>query len=194
MVYSAEADPYCYPGTTVLRNRADLMRQEDLDEFELAMTLLRAEEPWPAGNLDCEHYLRLHHHLFQDVYDWAGKIRSVRIGKAGNWFCYPEYIDRELQRLFAVHGVAHLTDKPDLAEFRMKSAVFLSELNAIHPFRDGNGRTQMAFIAMLSQLARYTFDEDALHPQDVIDAMIASFRGELAPLHRLMCALILPGT
>jgi cell filamentation protein len=68
-------------------------RQDDLDEFELAMFLTRADEDWPSGDLDYGHYKALHRHLFQDVYRWAGKPRSLRIGKGGNWFWYPEYID-----------------------------------------------------------------------------------------------------
>ena len=60
----------------------------------------RADTELPAGRLDKAHYYALHRHLFQDVYDWAGKPRSIRIGK-GNWFCFPDFIDQELDRLFA---------------------------------------------------------------------------------------------
>lgn len=194
MVYTAEADPSCYPGTTVLKNRAGLTSQEELDEFELAMTLLRSEEAWPAGDLDKRHYLRLHHHLFQDVYDWAGEIRTVRIGKAGHWFCYPEYIERELERVFGTLLPLAMDHEGDIARFRMGCALFLAELNAIHPFRDGNGRTQMAFIALLAQRAGFRFDDDALHPEAVMEAMIASFRGDMTPLHQLFSTLIIPAT
>ncbi|WP_315860306.1 hypothetical protein [Rhizobium leguminosarum] len=85
MVYTAESDPLCYPGTTVLRNKLDLTDQSELDEFETTMFVLRSEELWPEGYLDVTHYLALHHHLFQDVYDWAGEICTIRIGKGGNW-------------------------------------------------------------------------------------------------------------
>lgn len=100
MVYTAEHDPLCYPGTPVLLNKLDLTDQKDLDEFETAMFVLRSDEPWPEGDLDVTHYLTLHQHLFQDVYDWAGEIRTIRIGKGGNWFCYPEFIAHELSRIF----------------------------------------------------------------------------------------------
>lgn len=75
-------------------------RQADLDEFETAMFLIRSEELLPTGNFDVNHYLALHHHLFQDVYEWAGQIRKIRIGKGGNWFCYPENIENQLNLLF----------------------------------------------------------------------------------------------
>ncbi|WP_312891337.1 Fic/DOC family protein [Mesorhizobium silamurunense] len=97
MVYAAERDPLCYPGTTVLRNKLNIENQAELDEFELALFLTRTDEEMPAGNLDYQHYKAIHHHLFQDVYEWAGE---VRIGKGGNWFCYPEYIEQEMRRIF----------------------------------------------------------------------------------------------
>src|SRR5260370_41139265 len=79
--YDAFDDPYCYPGTTVLRNRLDIRDQSELDAFEVEITTLRAEEPLPDGDFDPAHYCRIHHHLFQDVYDWAGQYRTVRTSK-----------------------------------------------------------------------------------------------------------------
>ena len=100
MVYTAESDPLCYPGTTILRNKLGFENQEDLDEAELALFLIRADEEFPYGRLDYPHYMALHHHLFQDVYEWAGQVRTIRIGKGCNWFCYPEYIDQQLKAVF----------------------------------------------------------------------------------------------
>ena len=101
MSYTAESDPLCYTGTNVLKNLLGIEGRALLDEAELALFLTRAEEPFPDGEFDIEHYLSLHRHLFQDVYSWAGAIRTIRIGKDGNWFCYPEYILSELGRVFA---------------------------------------------------------------------------------------------
>ena len=99
--YEATEDPLCYPKTNVLKNRADLRNQDDLDQFKQLMFLTRSEEPLPDGDLDYDHYKRIHHHLFQDVYDWAGDTRDIRTTKGGNWFCYPVYIDPEMEKLFA---------------------------------------------------------------------------------------------
>ena len=79
--YDAIDDPLCYPGTQVLKNKADLLDQEELDQFEQLMFLTRSEEPLPDGDLDYEHYKAIHHHFFQDVYDWSGRPREVRTGK-----------------------------------------------------------------------------------------------------------------
>ena len=190
MVYAAESDPLCYPGTKVLRNLLDLQDQADLDEAELALTLTRFDEPLPAGNLDAVHHLAVHRHLFQDVYAWAGQIRTVRIGKGGNWFCYPEHIDGQLQKAFAELGDTDRLHELDLDAFAAKLAHFLAELNALHPFREGNGRTQLAFLSMLAAHAGYTFDADVLERDRVIAAMVESFDGSEAPLAGLIRDLI----
>ncbi len=87
--YSATDDPLCYPESQVLRNIAELKDQDALDQFEQLMFLTRAEEELPEGDLDYLHYKKIHHHFFQDVYEWAGQIRQIRTGKGGNWFCSP---------------------------------------------------------------------------------------------------------
>jgi cell filamentation protein len=150
-MYDAVEDPYCYPGTTVLKNK--LKTQDDLNSFEAEITAQRAEEPLPAGKLTYPHYRAIHKHLFQDVYAWARKIRTVRISKGGSMFCYPESIDREMSKLFStLDGQKHLkgTTRDDFAE---KAAHFIADLNAIHPFREGNGRTQLTFLTLLAETA-----------------------------------------
>lgn len=186
MVYAAEDDPLCYPGTTVLRNKLNIGDQAELDEFELALFLTRADEQIPAGNLDYEHYRAIHHHLFQDVYEWAGKVRTIRIGKGGNWFCYPEYIDQEMQRIFgALVDADHLCGIAVL-DFAGQAAHVIAEINAVHPFREGNGRTQLTFLAMLTENAGFSFNADVLERERVLNAMIESFAGEETPLADLI--------
>ncbi|TPM35686.1 Fic family protein [Mesorhizobium sp. B2-3-4] len=186
MVYAAEFDPLCYPGTTVLINLLDVRDQAELDEVELALFLTRADEPLPAGELDYVHYLGLHRHLFQDVYGWAGKARTIRIGKAGSWFCYPEHIANEMARVFRELGNPdHLADLGRVS-FAKHLAHIIAEINAVHPFREGNGRTQLTFLAMLAEHAGYTFNADALDRDRVIQAMVDSFSGSEAPLQALI--------
>lgn len=136
--YDASDDPYTYPNTQVLKNRIDLRDADELEAFELEMTALRAEEPLPQGAFDAGHYCRLHHHLYQDVYDWAGEYRKVRTSKVGNTFCLPEFIEPEMAKLFpALAEKDHLKGLAP-ADFVKQAAWLLSELNAIHPFREGN--------------------------------------------------------
>ena len=157
-MYDAVSDPYCYPGTKVLKNRAGLLRPSELRQFELAMTTQRFDEPLPSGRFSVRHYCAVHRHLFQDVYAWAGKFRTVRISKNKSPFCYPENIDKELRRLFAdLKGRRFLRDLSQ-KKFADHAAHFLAELNAIHAFRDGNGRAQLAFVMMLADQAGHPFN------------------------------------
>lgn len=190
MTYASGIDALCYPGTSVLRNKADIQEQSILDAFELEMVLARSKEMWPAGKLDAAHYLSLHHHLFQDVYEWAGSLRTVRIGKASVWFCYPEHIKSEMASLFGWLENEHYLQSLDKVEFAKKAAWFLSELNAIHPFREGNGRTQMSLLTILVDNAGLPFNTAKLEPKRAMDAMIDSFRGNLAPLQALIFDLV----
>ena len=181
--YNAVEDPLCYPGTHVLRNRADIQNQDDLDEFEQLMFESRAQETLPAGLLDFDHYKSLHHHFFQDVYDWAGHIRTIRTGKGNNWFCYPDYIENEAAKLFGkLAARGYLAGTEDRDAFSAGAAWFLSELNAIHPFREGNGRIQLVFLTMLARNAGYKLNERKLRAKPFLDAMIASFSGNQVPL------------
>lgn len=186
MVYASETDPLCYPGTDVLRNKLDIQDPDELAQFELSMFLIRADEPFPPGALDYSYYCALHHHLFQDVYTWAGEPRRIRIGKGGNWFCYPEYIDREMARIFADLATDHHLVGLAPQAFATKAAHVLAEINAVHPFREGNGRTQLAFLTLLAENAGFEVNDDVLDPQEVIDAMIASFAGDEARLAMLV--------
>jgi cell filamentation protein len=133
-MYDAVTDSYCYEGTRVLKNRPNFLDQTALDVLETAMTVQRSDEPLPSGTLNVAHYCGIHRHLFQDVYEWAGEFRTVRISKGGSAFCYPEYIAQEMPVLFDDLQQEDCFDKLSPDEFANKSAHFLSTLNAIHPF------------------------------------------------------------
>jgi cell filamentation protein len=169
-MYDAVPDRYCYPGTTVLRNIQDIRDQASLDKFEAAITAQRADEPLPAGRMSVTHYKAIHHHLFQDVYVWAGRFRSVRIYKDGSAFCFPENIEEQMRRLFA-----SLADRRSLrglsyGQFAAAAASFLSTLIAVHPFREGNGRTQTTFLALLADQADHPLDLEKLEPRKFLAA------------------------
>ena len=191
-MYRAEDDPYCYPGTTVLKNNLGLAKQAELDAFEAEITAQRANEPLPTGRLGYSHYRAIHRHLFQDVYPWAGRPRIVRIAKGGNSFCYPEYINREMTKLFAGLAADNYFKDRDAGRFASNAAHFLAELNAIHPFREGNGRTQLSYLTLLAERAGHPLDLDRLEPQAILDATIASFGGAEAPLEAIIRRLIEP--
>ena len=177
-MYDAIDDPYTYENSTVLVNRLDLRTQAELDAFEAEISSARAEEPLPEGVLDFSHYRAVHHHLFQDVYDWAGQLRTVRISKGGNPFCFPENIEDQAVRLFDDLRAADYLRHLDAQAFSARAAHFLSELNAIHAFREGNGRSQLTFFALLADHAGHPLNLDNLEAGEMLEAMIASFGGD----------------
>jgi cell filamentation protein len=189
-MYDAVSDEYCYPGTTVLKNKLDLRDAEELTAFEAEVSDARADEELPVGGLDFPHFKAIHHHLFQDVYEWAGKARTVRISKGNSMFCYPENIESEAQKLFAQLERDNFLKGLSLEDFARKSAHFLSELNAIHAFREGNGRAQLSFFLLLADRASYPIDLNEFDPAAFLDAMIASFEGDEGPLARAIGNLI----
>jgi cell filamentation protein len=167
-MYEAQPDPYCYPGTEVLENVPGLRDAAALEEFELAIAAQRASEPLPAGRLSARHYRAIHHHLFQDVYGWAGRYRTVRLTKGRSTFCYPENIAPEMTRLFFALKRARFLRRLSADEFAARAAHFLAELNAIHPFREGNGRTQLSFVVLLAFRAGHPLSLTRLDPGEFL--------------------------
>jgi cell filamentation protein len=189
-MYDAIDDPYTYANSTVLVNKLGLQSQAELDAFEAEISNARADELFPEGTLDFAHYKAIHHHLFQDVYEWAGKARTVRISKGGNPFCFPENIESQATRLFDELQAANYLQNLDVATFSSKAAHFLAELNAIHAFREGNGRSQLTFFALLANYAGHPLDLELLNPDTMLAAMIASFDGEECELADVIKRLI----
>ena len=146
------------------------------------MSAQRADEPLPNGLLSVHHFIQaIHRHLFQDVYPWAGIIRTVRISRDGGSVVTRAYslADAHAVRPIATGALSHdLT--PD--EFVLKATTFLATLNAIHPFRDGNGSTQLAFMALLAARAGHSLLLRRLHARRFLNAMVRTFAGDQRPL------------
>jgi cell filamentation protein len=190
-MYDAAVDPYCYPDTTILINKLNLRDQKQLDAFEAEITMQRASEPFPNGRLSYPHYCAIHRHIFQDVYAWAGKIRTVRISKDGSMFCYPEHIDGQMRKLFGELRKDNYFRRQSAGEFSRKASHFLTELNAIHPFREGNGRSQLALLTLLAERAEYPLSLNKLDPNEMLTAMVTSFSGKEARLQKLIEMMVL---
>lgn len=188
-MYDVEDETYCYPGTSILKNLGGLRSQADLDRFEAVMTARRFEEPLPPGHLTVAHFRAIHRHIFQDVYLWAGRFRTIRMRKGFSPFCYPEHIPREMIRLFeSLKAAKHLSGL-EPAAFAERAAAFLATLNAIHPFRDGNGRAQTAFLLLVASRAGHPLDLRRFAPDAFGRAMIDSFDGNEEPLRAQILAM-----
>lgn len=155
------SDPYLYPGTSVLKNLRDLTDPKLLERFEARQTHRRIAELIDnpvAGRFDVAHLKAIHRHIFQDVYEWAGEFRTVNISKGGHLFGLATFLEPALQQILAkLAAEKHLVGL-DIENFVDRAAYFIGELNAAHPFREGNGRTQREFIRELGLKASHYID------------------------------------
>jgi cell filamentation protein len=114
----------------------------------------------------------------------------VRISKGGNSFCFPEHIPAQMDATFAALRERGGLYPGNAEEFVATAADFLGKLNAIHPFREGNGRTQLAFMHLLGLHAGHPFDFTQVRRETFLPAMIDSYGGELGPLRDELAALL----
>jgi cell filamentation protein len=189
-MYGAHEDPYVYPDTHILKNTENIKDAETLAAFELEVVNVRSKSGIPDGKIDAAHYRQIHYHLFQDIYEWAGDYRTIRIAKNGNWFCYPEHIDAQMTQLFEALKADDYLKGLTPTEFATHAAKLLADLNAIHPFRDGNGRTQLSFLSLLADNAGHRINLERINPDKFLEAMIKSFVGDMMSLknqiHKLL--------
>jgi cell filamentation protein len=189
------ADPYVYPGTNCLRNRLDIRDPGELALVEAEQTsilIAQLELTRLPGRYDLAHLMAFHRRIFGDIYEWAGELRSVAIAKDDSVFALPEHIDSYLAGVFAaLAGEGHLRGLTRAA-FLDRITHYHAELNAAHPFREGNGRAQRAFLGQLARDAGYTLAWQRLERERNIEAARASHRGEFSPLHELLDELLEP--
>lgn len=141
--YGAGQDPYCYPGSTTLKNRLGLLDDGLLSQAERDLSSIAANEidfsPPPYALSTLQH---IHRRLFADLYDWAGELRSVDISKGFTRFCNIQRMVPEAEKLFAGLRQAQWFENHQRADLVKSVAQMFGDLNVIHPFREGNGRAQ----------------------------------------------------
>jgi cell filamentation protein len=123
---------------------------------------------------------------FQDVYPWAGELRSVPLAKPGSMFALPEHIENYmgdvLRQLASENHLRGLPKDP----FAERLTHYYAEINAVHPFREGNGRAQRAFLRQLAEDADHTLTWERLDPGVLVHASRRSFQGDTGPMRTLI--------
>ncbi|MCF6291874.1 MAG: Fic family protein [Robiginitomaculum sp.] len=159
--WNSHSDAYQYPNSTVLRNRFDARDGAELEALELNATLARMPEVQSFiqnQKITFKLWQNIHRILFQDVYEWAGKTRTVQLSKGGTLFAHPEHIQSEADRVFKeLRGENYLRDLPK-TELSQRLAYYFSECNALHPFREGNGRVQKLLFSELVRRLGYRIE------------------------------------
>lgn len=185
-------DPYLDLAHGVLRNRLGLTDAARLAAAEAELTALRLYELERAalpGAYDLAHLQAFHHALFQDVYAWAGELRTVAIGK-GRAFCPPQNLRTFSGTVFTwLADAGHLRDL-SRAQFLAGLTTLLAHVNELHPFREGNGRAQRAFLAQLAREAGHPIRWAEMAPEANVAASRAAMDGDNAPLRALLEQLV----
>ena len=168
---------YCYPNSDVLKNKLNITNAEELFETEKELTIIRLQELQKnpiKGNFDFKHLKDIHEYIFQDLYDWAGKERTVEIGK-GNLFCTTRCLQSYAESVFNKYYSQCYAAKDDFSDFVKVFAENYGDLNALHPFREGNGRTQREFARLICLDCGYDFDLSSFTHEKMLNASILSF-------------------
>lgn len=177
--YDDEQDAgYCYAGTNVLKNKLDIRDPDILHRAERDYTSVRQAELAAIGengDFSFRHLCSIHRQLFQDIYTWAGKIRTVDISK-GTVFCLVQFIEMQFEELYnKLEKENFLSDIEDKKEMSIRLAYYLAELNMIHPFREGNGRTQRIYIEQLCRNnGRFEIDFTDVTREEMLAASVRS--------------------
>ena len=182
-VYTTVQSIYCYPDSNVLKNKLNIRDLRELKEVEEKFVAIKQlvllQKPIP-GRFTINHLLRIHRFLFEDVYPFAGHIRREQISKGETLFFPPDLIKRELRRVFGeIHETGMLQEKKPQSQIQHLSHV-MAELNIIHPFREGNGRSIRELIRCMAQVYGLTLNWGNADQDTMMDAAIASVYDDMA--------------
>lgn len=173
--YGVAHDTYCYPNSEVLINLLDI---QDLDMLNTAETEFTAERyrnykssATALSDFTFAHLKRLHYHLFQDLYEWAGQPRNVDISKGETRFCTWTRIEPEANKLFSI--IPTLANCSEQEKFIEVVADLFCELNLLHPFREGNGRVLRFFFEEMLYSIGYVVTWPKISQEEWTDANIA---------------------
>ncbi|WP_344204288.1 Fic/DOC family protein [Aeromicrobium alkaliterrae] len=192
-------DPYLDPATGILRNKLGATDQIALDQAEGDLVFLRLTKLMsegvsaPRGDLD--EIREIHRTLFQDVYDWAGDIRTVDIRKPG----------ADAQPFLAVSKIELASSyiQGELADEKMllgldrdafigRISHYYDQFNYMHPFREGNGRTQRVLISRIAHHAGWELDWRQVSGEENDAASRAGAEAfDLQPLHRMFDKIVI---
>ena len=181
--YEKTAD-YCYKDTDILINKLNITNDEDLFNAERELVSLRIyelnEKPL-RGNFDFQYLKSIHKYLFQDVYRWAGDIRNCNIAKQ-DLFCLADHIESYSTDVFdKLKKEKYFVDYDNETTLERLIELF-ADINALHPFREGNGRSQRIFIESLAKINGINLELANVSKMDMIIASHASINGDYKKL------------
>lgn len=186
--YGAGGDTqYCYANSDVLINKLGIADEAGLEAAEVGLTQARIEQFEPDfDDISLSALCGIHRHLFQDIYHWAGELRIVDISKGNTRFANVSRIEPEAKKLFRQLEQENYLVNLSRENFVARLAHYYSELNVIHPFRDGNGRAQRIMFEVISINAGYALRWEPIGRSEWLDANIAAYHCRMDALEALL--------
>ena len=176
-VYTTAQSIYCYPDTNILKNKLNIKDNKLLKTAEEEITLIKQMELLKnpiKGNFSKSHLMNIHRFIFDDIYPFAGKIRREQISKADTMFYPPDLINRELDKVFSKIKEQDMLSEKNGEKIFDNLAYVMAELNIIHPFREGNGRTIREFIRLMAKRLNYNLNWGNVDKGKILEASIMS--------------------
>lgn len=176
-LYEVRNSIYCYKDTNVLVNNFDVKDAEQLANIERPLVLAKLfdlRKNKDIGNFDIEHFTSIHKFLFAAVYPFAGSFRTENIAKDNFKFAEWEFIEDELRRILNELKNENYLEGLDKSNLANRLAYYMAELNVLHPFRDGNGRTIREFCRQLAFKNGYILNLAKIDAKEMFDASVQS--------------------
>jgi cell filamentation protein len=192
MAYQLDKDPYIDSETGVLRNLFGAKDLATLSQIEAEITvavIATLNERPIVGDFDLKHLQVIHQRLFSNIYDWAGKLRTVEMAKGNTRFASIEYLQQAADLLFKELKAENYLDDLDDKKYLQRFTHYYSEVNILHPFREGNGRAERVFFSLLAGRSGRHIAWDLLDPKEAIKASVAAYNGDESQLIKLLTPL-----
>ena len=178
----------CYEGTTCLINKFGIKDEKKLSQMETLITTAKCQELEISpivGDFGFDHYKAIHKYIFEDLYDWAGKVRTASISKKGTVFTSPESIEPLADRIFTGLQKNNCYIGYDNDRYIDSIVDFYCRTNMLHPFREGNGRTQRVFLTQLIRHSGHDINFSTIDTDELMIATIQSANGIVDYLRNL---------
>jgi len=176
-IYQEKKSMYCYENSNILINKMNIKDKNKLQEYEARISAakqLSLRRKGITGDFSVQHLIQIHTYLFEDIYHFAGQYRKENIAKGEFRFAEWEYINEELERLLKKLKKEEYLEGKNKSELATSLAYYMSELNVLHPFREGNGRTIREFIRQLALKNGYILNLKKVSPRQTLEASIRS--------------------
>ena len=172
----------CYPNTNVLINKLGIKNQKQLDENEILITSIKSLEIELNSKIqepNFEYYCNLHYLLFNEIYDWAGKLRTINVSKLKTVFCPHEQIESMAISIFKRLKEMDYFKKCNKSELICEFADLYNSLNYLHPFREGNGRVERLYFIQLARWINRKLDFSKIDSDRMMIATIHASAGTM---------------